>query len=791
MKHVDIIKQLTLDEKCRLLVGKDQWHTFAIDRLQIPSRMMADGPHGLRKQRIDQEGLFGMESEPAVCYPTAATLASSFDKDLLKKVGQSIAKECHANGVSAILGPGLNIKRSPLCGRNFEYFSEDPLLAGELAKAFIQGVEEEGICATPKHYAMNNQEKYRMVASSEVDERAKREIYLRNFEIALQAKPGMLMSSYNRVDGIYASENVSLQRDTLRHVFGYEGVVVSDWTAVSNRVNALKASLDLEMPGHLDAVMQLKNGVKKNLISLEEIDQSVDRMLTFIFKYQPSYIPFNIQSGREIAKQALIESAVLLKNEGCLPFSKNENFTIIGALAKNPRYQGSGSSRVHPHQMEDFTALHPEICYAPGYDLQNDQANEQLIQEALDQAKNAKTILLFLGLTDLYESESYDRDHLFLPPGQISLLEELAKLKQPIVVILEGGSPIVMPWIDKVQAILHLYLGGECLYTGLNDLLFGRACPSGRLAESYFLSLNDHPTHPDFGKSNHSVYYQESIYVGYRYTTSKNLPVLFPFGFGLSYANIRYQEFSCESEAFYPGSYFLVKTRISNDSDFVAKEVVLLFVENPEAEVFFAKRELRQFQKVTIPPHSSIDVEFTITNQDFAFYNTQIKEYDILSGTYQIQIAKDAHTVLFQKLIQVKTRHQNENHRFPITPSSYQWSSLRFDEGDFRQLMQKNLPPKSMIYQRPFCLDHTLADIRHTFFGKMMEKQVLKMIQKQNQTNDPLVSEMIYRSLQETPLRCMAVYSDGLIRRYHIQALLDVINRRLLKAIVTLWRRQP
>lgn len=785
-----LVSELTLHEKCSLLVGLDEWHIASVERLGMKPFMMADGPHGLRKQLDQEKGLFSMDSVPAVSYPTAVTLASTFNKELAYEVGESIAKECIHHQVHALLGPGLNIKRSPLCGRNFEYFSEDPLVSGEMAKAFSRGVESQNVAACLKHFALNNQESHRMVSSSVADLRTIREIYTRGFEIALEAKPGMVMSSYNRIDGTYASEHPWLLKTLLRDTFHYEGVIVSDWTAVSNRVHSLLATLDLEMPGHIDGVEALLNAIKKQTLTEADLNESLKRILSLTETYQGKADTFDVQASRLKAKQVALEGAVLLKNEAILPLQPNQKIAIIGALADNPRYQGAGSSRVHPIQLESFVSMHPEFPYARGYELEEDGFHERLQKEAIQVAKAADVVLCFVGLTDLYESEGYDRTHLDLPLGHQRLIEALAEVQSNLVVILQMGSPIVMPWLSKVKGLLNLYLGGEALFSALDDLLFGRVSPSGRLAETFVLDLNDHPAMKTFAKGNHEVAYTEGIYVGYRYFVSANKPVLFPFGYGLSYGQFVVENLQVSSATFYPGKEIEVRVDVTNISDCLAKETILLFIENPQEPIFRPKRELRQFQKLELQPQATKTVSFVLTNQDFAYFNTVMNQFDVIDGTYQIQICKDANTVLLAAPIQLHTKHEATYDPILTSLPSYLWDQLTFEDQDFEQLIHRKRKPTQQARHRPFTLDDTLGDIQHTLLGKVMKKQVYQMILAQNTKHDPLVLEMIRCSILETPLRSMAIFSKGQLRFYHLQALLDFINGRWLKAIMHVIRRR-
>jgi len=483
-----LLEELTIEEKCHMLVGQDSWHTYPVERLNIPSVMMADGPHGLRKEVLNDHSITMKDSVPAVCFPPAVTVASSFDPLLAKKMGRAIAREFQKEQVSCVLGPGLNIKRSPLCGRNFEYYSEDPIVAGEMAKGMVEGIQSEGVSACIKHFAFNNQETMRMNSSSILDERAKHEIYLKGFDKALEADPGMVMCSYNLVDHVYASENRELLQNTLRDTFGFKGLLVSDWTAVSQRSNALKASLDLEMPHYDYSIRELLHQYKKGNISIDEINRSVKRILEFVEKYQAKYITFPedlLEQNHQTAIEIAAESMVLLKNEKkILPLKDKDTLAIIGAFAENPRIQGGGSSHIHVYKKDSFMdqlSVKVDYEYAPGYTFEGDGYDADLIKQACKAAANKDKVLLFIGLTDAYESEGYDRTHLSLPLGHEELLSELYKVNSNIIVILQIGSPVIIDNEDKCKAILNAYLGGEGASKAIHSILYGSIISESRL----------------------------------------------------------------------------------------------------------------------------------------------------------------------------------------------------------------------------------------------------------------------------------------------------------------------
>jgi beta-glucosidase len=545
-----IVKQMTLEEKAGLCSGLDIWHTKPVERAGIPSVMMTDGPHGLRKQEAGANPMSVGDSMEAVCFPAAAALASSFDRELLYHVGETLGNECQAEDVAVLLGPGANIKRSPLCGRNFEYFSEDPYLSGEMAASWIRGLQNQGIGACLKHYAVNNQETRRMTGDSIVDERTLREIYLASFEGAVKGgKPKTVMCSYNKINGTYAAENRYLLTEILRDTWGFEGFVVTDWGAVRDRIKGIQAGLDLEMPGGKGGNdIRIIEAVKSGALDEALLDETVERIVRIVLEYAENHradAVFDRVKDHETAKKAAAECAVLLKNEGgILPLKRNATVAVIGEFAKSPRYQGSGSSFINAYKVDSaFNALgvDAKIVFAQGYDsktgsmVPTDTVNESLIAEAVRTASGAEAAVIFAGLPDSYESEGFDRKNIDLPENQNVLIREVCKVQKNTVVVLHNGSPVAMPWINEVKAVLEMYLGGEGVGAAAASLIFGDTNPSGRLAETFPVKLSDNPSYLNFPGDRDETVYREGVYVGYRNSDKKEMPVLFPIGHGLSY----------------------------------------------------------------------------------------------------------------------------------------------------------------------------------------------------------------------------------------------------------------
>ena len=581
----EIVRQMTLEEKAGMCSGKDFWHLKSVERLGIPEVMVSDGPHGLRKQAENGDHLGINESIKAVCFPAACATACSFDRDLLEEMGAALGTECQAENVSVLLGPAVNIKRSPLCGRNFEYFSEDPYLAGQMAKAHITGVQKEGVGTSIKHFAANNQEYHRMSASSEVDERTLREIYLAAFETPVkEAKPKTVMCSYNRINGVFASENPWLLDEVLRKEWGYEGYVMSDWGAVNDRVPGLKAGLELEMPasgGETDR--QIVEAVKNGTLKEEVLDQAVERILNVIFDYvdHRKDAVFDMEKDHALAEKVETESMVLLKNDGILPLKKGVRAAFIGVFAKTPRYQGGGSSHINSFRVTGALEAAEEMAdltYAEGYRLKEDVIDEVLVAEAVEAAKSAEVAVIFAGLPDAFESEGYDRTHMRMPESQNYLIHEVCKVQPNVVVVLHNGSPVEMPWAEEVSGILEAYLGGQGVGTAEARILFGEANPCGKLAETIPDKLSDNPSYLNFPGDGETVAYREGIFVGYRYYDRKEMPVRYPFGYGLSYTEFSYSNLQLDKSSMKDTDTLTVSVDITNTGKRAGKEIVQLYV---------------------------------------------------------------------------------------------------------------------------------------------------------------------------------------------------------------------
>ncbi|MGN1192412.1 MAG: glycoside hydrolase family 3 C-terminal domain-containing protein [Dorea sp.] len=646
----EIIKNMTLEDKINLCSGASFWETEKMEQYGIPSFFMSDGPHGLRTQKGEADHLGINQSEKSTCFPTASASAASWNPELLEKMGEAIAEEALHNGVDVVLGPGACMKRNPLCGRNFEYFSEDPYLSGVMAKNWIQGVQSKGIGTSLKHFAANNQEQDRMMGDSMVDERALREIYLPAFEMAVkEGKPDTVMCSYNKINGTFSSDNKKLLTEILREEWGFDGLVVTDWGAMNDRIAAFQAGCDLEMPnscGFFDE--EIKKAVADGRLAEEEIDVCVERILKMAFKAKETreqageQHPLYAEEHHELAKKIAEESAVLLKNEEeILPISKEKKVALCGAMAETIRYQGAGSSHINPTKLSSLKVSMEkmsEIAYYPSYELNGDR-NEAELQRAVEGAKAADVVVVAAGLPDAYESEGYDREHMQMPESHNELIHALAQVNENVIVVLMGGSPVEMPWLSDAKAVLNLYLGGQAVGEAAADLLYGVANPSGKLAETYPVTYADCSSSETFGVHPRQVEYAESIYVGYRYYEKAGIPVQFPFGYGLSYTSFELSELTLSAknlDVTDPEAALTVSCKVKNTGKAAGAEVVQIYVADETPDLFKAVKELRGFCKVFLQPGEEKEVTVTLGMRDFAYYDVNSRDWEVLSGTYQI-----------------------------------------------------------------------------------------------------------------------------------------------------------
>ena len=750
----DLIKQMTLEEKAGLCSGKDFWNTKAVSRLGIPSVMLSDGPHGLRKQEGKNDHLGLNESIPAVCFPAGCAIASSWDRESAAKLGITLANECQAENVSTILGPAMNIKRSPLCGRNFEYLSEDPIVSSELAIAYVQAVQSKNVVTTPKHFMANNQEFHRMTSDSIMDERTMREIYLASFEnMVKQATPWTMMGSYNKLNGTYLCENKLILTDILRDEWGFDGYIMSDWGAMNDRVDALKAGCELEMPGMTDRNdKEIIAAVQSGDLDEELLNRAVERFLTVVFKYvdnRNQEAVFDKEADHQVARELAEESSILLKNKDkILPLKTEQKVAFIGQYAKEPRYQGGGSSHINSFKLVSAVEASKElqVTYARGYDDSLDVAVEELENQAVELAKKSDVAVLFIGLPDRYESEGYDRKHMRLPANQIALLERLSQVQENLVVVLHNGSAVEMPWIDKVKGVLEVYLGGQAVGEATVNLLYGKVNPSGRLAETFPLRLQDTPCYLHYGGENDKSVYHEGVFVGYRYYSSKEMPVLFPFGHGLSYTQFAYDNLVLSQTEMTDIDKLLVSVDVTNTGHCYGREVVQVYVAAPNSKIIRPGLELRAFDKIGLEPGETKTVTIELDKRSFAYWDVESHDWLVEEGKYQIIIGKSAEEKILVADVAVS----------PV-----------------------KTPRK--VFHLNSTIGEVLAD-KHAgpLFEQMMGKTFVEYTEAQqvteNSRSDAVNAEMMHAMMEGMPLRQLLSFVPG-IEKSMLEDLIAALNQ--------------
>ncbi len=804
----NILLNLTLEEKSSLCSGKDFWSLKGIERFELPSLLLTDGPHGLRKQTQGSDHLGLNESNPATCFPTASALGASWDRELMSEIGIALGDECREEKVSILLGPGVNSKRSPLCGRNFEYFSEDPFLSGELAASKIRAIQSRGIGTSLKHFVANNQETFRMSIDTVVDERTLREIYLSAFEIAVKkGKPWSVMSAYNQVNSEYCSESYTLLTKILRHEWGFEGVVISDWGATVDRVASVAAGMDLEMPGSsLETDASIVEAVTNRTLSESQLDTVVERILNLILNASDTLTEHALfkhvpEDHHDIAQRAASESMVLLKNDNSLlplDLRIDNSIGIIGEFADVPRYQGSGSSRINPRQLENivdrlhhFSAEGEDVLYAQGYRSSCDTDDEELLAQAIALAKEVETVVFFGGLTDSYEVEGIDRESLSLPPNQNRLIEAITAVNSSVVVVLSNGAPIQMPWLESVSSVLECYLTGQAWGAAVVDILIGKVNPSGKLAETFPLNLEQIPSTPNFPAGPHTVEYRENIAIGYRYFSTANVPVLFPFGHGLSYTSFSYSKLICPSKANLIEPVELSVT-IANSGEFEGKEIVQVYVRKPLSSIIRADLELREFEKVYLVHGEMKELHFYLPKRAFSFWDVGHGDWRVEDGEYEIIIAASINDIRCRQTITITTgdalsrevRTQKRS-TLPLFDRSFHWNSAE----QFKKLLRRELPLNHRHKSEPFTAKSTLSEISHTFIGAILNKLIhsgLKRAMNAEET-ETLVAQS-QKMVDEMPLRQLVMVTQGKVSHRKLQILLLFINGKWFAGVARIIR---
>lgn len=768
MNSSEILKKMTLEEKAMLLSGKDFWHTNGMERLGLPGVMVTDGPHGLRKQGVEGDHLGIAASLPATCFPTAAATACSFDEELLGEIGQALGEECRKEEIAVLLGPAMNIKRNPLCGRNFEYISEDPVLTGRLAAAHAQGVQSQGVGTSLKHFAANSQEKRRNWQNSVVDERALREIYLKAFEyVVKEAHPWTIMTAYNRLNGSYCSGNRYLMTDIARGEWGFDGLFVTDWGAMSDPIASFKNGLNLEMPGTCKGTdKELLAAIRAGEMTEEELDRAVIKMVELLQKHREAQAqPFSCDMGKHLAlaQRAAEESAVLLKNEGILPLG-DRPLLVIGDMARNPRYQGSGSSKVCPAELDSFCQALDErkipYAYVQGYTQDSRKPDDALIREAVKLAGEYKQVVLFAGLPDICESEGYDRDTMELPEAQLKLIGELTAVNSDIVVVLQCGSPVELPWREQVGAILLTYLSGCQGGKAALRLLRGEVNPSGKLAETWPVRYEDVPNAETFAVSDEHIEYRESIYVGYRWYDAAGKDVAYPFGHGLSYTSFAYSDFSVKEG--------IVRLTVTNTGKRAGKETVQLYMSLPDSRVYRPPLELKDFRKVSLAPGASEQVEFVLTKEDLAVYDTASGSWRTENGIYTIAVGASSRDIRLKGQLEISGC---------CDPAPVSYPAAGFTREGFEGLLGHPVPPASP--ERPYDMNSILSQTTGSWFGRLVLAASVPAAAKQ-MGGDAQARRTAENMMGDMPIRGMGMGGGS---RNMIHGLVDIFNGHILRGL--------
>ena len=707
-----LLKELTLEEKCTLLSGAETFKTRGMPQHGIPQIWLSDGPHGLRKQAGESDHLGLNPSVPATCFPTASAVANSWDAALGEEIGAALGEEAAAQEVSVLLGPGLNMKRNPLCGRSFEYFSEDPYLAGKLAAGYIRGIQSKGVAACPKHFAVNSQETRRMASDSIVDERTLREIYLTGFEIAVkEGHPRSIMSSYNLVNGTYANENKHLLMEILRGEWGFDGAVITDWGGSNDHALGVKNGSTLEMPAPGgDSVRELLAAVESGKITESDIDARLSELLPLVFDTKAALDAapreFDAAAHHALARRAAEESLVLLKNEGSLlPLAAGSKVAVIGDFAKNPRYQGAGSSMVNSTQVDVLldklidSALNV-IGYQQGFD-RHGKPDAALQKSACELATQADTVILCMGLDEIAESEGLDRSNLRLAQNQVDLLQAVAAVNPKIVVVLYSGSVVETPWLDNCQALLYAALGGQAGAGAVADALTGKVNPCGKLAETWPLAYADVPSAADFATRRKTVEYREGLYIGYRYFTTAEKAVRFPFGYGMSYTTFAYSDMAADEQG--------VSLTVTNTGSVAGTEIVQLYVAKKNSELFRPARELKGFARVTLAPGEKQRITIMLDDKAFRFWNVKANRWEIEGGEYELLVGASVEDIRLCEKITVHGTATVHPHEDRDLDCYYKGNVLHVSDADFEKLLGHPIPKGKTKIDRNL----TLGELNH------------------------------------------------------------------------------
>ena len=793
MKHKDIVEKMSLKQNADFVSGYDYRHLEEAENLGLPKIMITDGPHGLRKQNPNGGGVGLGNSYPATCMPPAATSACSWDEELLKEEGEALAEECLQEKVSVILGPGTNIKRSPVCGRNFEYFSEDPLLAGKMSASLINGCQSKGIGTSLKHFACNSQEAFRMIINEVIDERTMREIYFPAFEIAVkEAQPWTIMNSYNRINGVYASQNDWLQNKIARDEWGFEGLFVTDWGASVDRVPGLKAGTDLEMPssGTLNSeriIAAVENGALDEAV----LDERVDNVVDLILKSKPALekdFKYDIEKHHAVARKVAEGSMVLLKNEDhILPLGSNAKIAVIGEMAKAPRYQGAGSSVINPTKIDNaydsLSALGADVTYAQGYYKtpptkkdKNRKSDAELVAEAVKAAKAADVALVFIGLTEEFEAEGYDRDNIDMPASHNALVAEIVKANPNTVVVLAGGSVVNMPWIKDVKALLNMGLSGQAGGSAVANILMGRVNPSGKTAETYPMSFDENPVYGNYPGSPVISEHKESVYIGYRYYDTAKKDVLFPFGFGLSYTTFAYSDIRLSAGKIKDDETVTVSFKIKNTGDADGAEIAQVYVADKESTIFRPEKELRAFTKVFLKAGEEKEVFLKLGKRAFAYYNTNIGDWHVETGEFDILVGASSRDIRLQAAVNVISTVEAEVPDYKKTAPAYYSADIAGMSGkQWAAVYGQQLPSAERDTSAKITIYNCLDDASHTKWGGRIGRLIQSVITKfaSAETGD---GAMLQAMAVQIPMRNFISMSMGVFSPKMADGLLQILN---------------
>ncbi len=784
MKHEDLIRQMTLEEKCYLLSGKDFWQTRSVERLGVPSMTLSDGPHGIRKQEGegDQLGLNG--SLPATCYPTAATIANSWDPALGEEIGEYLGIEAASQGVCVLLGPGLNIKRSPLCGRNFEYFSEDPYLAGKMAASYIRGIQKNGVAACPKHFAANSQELRRMASDSVMDERTLREIYLTGFEIAVkEGGAKSIMSSYNRVNGVYANENPHLLQEILRDEWGFDGFVVSDWGASNDHTEGVRAGSHLEMPTTVgDSDLELVEAVKSGKLDEKLLDQRVDELLDVVLSTckavdQWKGRKFYEDAHHAMAARASEQSIVLLKNEkNILPLKKGAKVAVIGEFAQKARYQGAGSSVVNPtkldHTMDVIKNFDLDMAgFEAGYP-RSGKGDPAMQARAVELAKQADIVLLYIGLDEISESEGLDRAHMKLPQSQVDLLEAVAAANPNVVAVMSAGSAIEMPWLSKVKALVHGYLCGQAGASSVLKVIMGEVNPSGKLAESYPIKYEDVSSAPYFPAKERTAEYRESLYVGYRYFETAKVPVLFPFGFGLSYTTFEYSDLTVSAKE----ATFTLK----NIGEMDGAEVAQLYVSKPDGDVFRPAKELKGFAKVFLKAGESKKVTIPLDDKAFRYFNVDTNRFEVEGGAWMVLIGASVADIKLSGTVEVQGTGAASPYDKAKFAKYFSGDIKNISDGEFEALLGRPIPDGH--WSGTLDMNDAICQLYYAKSGiaRKVYKIMTNMLNKSIEKGEPDLNIIFIYNM---PFRGIAKMAGGMCTMEMAEGILTICNGHFFRGL--------